>query len=232
MFSRPVRSGWNPAPTDIRGATLPETVTSPWLGYVTDAISLSTVVLPAPFGPNSPTHSPFLMEILILFNAQNSPSESFSLSSLLKISVISSLRDLWNRSLVEYFFHTSLNIMIPSDDICEVPLGFYEKPVTEIIEYRHYHAHEYKLPQYHSPPLDEAPPHVLDDKRHGVQEQYELEIKAQVVDRIQYGRSEEQELYQEPRRQLYVPVINIKARKKKAHRNREHEQEHQEGQHP
>ena len=51
MFSRPVRSGWNPAPSSSRPASLPRTATSPEVGWSTPQMHLSRVDLPEPFRP-------------------------------------------------------------------------------------------------------------------------------------------------------------------------------------
>ena len=57
-FSRPVNSGWNPAPSSSSDATRPPTATCPRVGLMIPATSLSSVVLPEPLRPTSPTASP------------------------------------------------------------------------------------------------------------------------------------------------------------------------------
>src|SRR5580704_10883172 len=58
MFSRPVRSCWNPAPSSRRPASLPRTATSPVVGWSTPQMHLSRVDLPEPLRPRMPTVSP------------------------------------------------------------------------------------------------------------------------------------------------------------------------------
>ncbi len=55
IFSRPVSSGWKPAPSSIKGETLPRMVIWPEVGVMTPAISFRIVDLPEPLGPIIPT---------------------------------------------------------------------------------------------------------------------------------------------------------------------------------
>ncbi len=57
-FSRPVRSGWKPAPSSSSAATRPLTSTRPADGSTIRATSLRAVLFPVPFGPTSPTAVP------------------------------------------------------------------------------------------------------------------------------------------------------------------------------
>ena len=59
MFSRPVSSGWKPVPTSSSAPTRPRVRETPEVGYVIRASILRSVVLPAPFGPMTPTTSSF-----------------------------------------------------------------------------------------------------------------------------------------------------------------------------
>ena len=54
----PVSSGWKPVPTSSSVATRPRSSMRPSVGSVIRASSLSSVLLPAPFGPIRPTTSP------------------------------------------------------------------------------------------------------------------------------------------------------------------------------
>ena len=58
ILSRPVSSGWNPAPSSSSGATRPWTRTVPDVGRSTPAISARIVLLPTPLRPMMPTDSP------------------------------------------------------------------------------------------------------------------------------------------------------------------------------
>ena len=58
MLSRPLNSGWKPAPNSSREATRPCTSTCPVVGAVIPVRSLSRVLLPAPFSPMMPTVEP------------------------------------------------------------------------------------------------------------------------------------------------------------------------------
>src|SRR5215831_5745282 len=57
-FSRPVNSGWKPAPSSISETTCPPTRTTPLVGHVTRETSLRSVVLPAPLRPMMPNPAP------------------------------------------------------------------------------------------------------------------------------------------------------------------------------
>src|SRR3989338_2598317 len=76
MFSRPVRSGWNPAPISMSAANRPLTRTSPMVCLEIRESSLRMVLLPAPLGPIMPTVSLGVTEKLTSRSAQNSPSFS------------------------------------------------------------------------------------------------------------------------------------------------------------
>ena len=57
-FSRPVSSGWKPVPTSSRLPTRPRIVARPSVGVVMRVRILSSVDLPAPFLPMTPSTSP------------------------------------------------------------------------------------------------------------------------------------------------------------------------------
>jgi hypothetical protein len=61
-FSRPVKSGWKPAPSSSSEATLPPTSRWPLEGRKIPAIRRSSVVLPEPLRPITPTASPGSIE--------------------------------------------------------------------------------------------------------------------------------------------------------------------------
>src|SRR5207302_63753 len=58
MFSRPVSSGWNPVPTSSRLPTRPRTSARPSVGSVIRDRIFSSVLLPAPLWPMTPSTSP------------------------------------------------------------------------------------------------------------------------------------------------------------------------------
>src|SRR5438132_558855 len=58
MFSRPDNSGSNPAPSSSSGTTRPAVFTVPARGRSTRAITLRSVVFPAPSRPRMPSDSP------------------------------------------------------------------------------------------------------------------------------------------------------------------------------
>ena len=66
MFSLPLMSGWNPAPSSRRLETLPHISIEPLSGYIILVNNLSVVLLPQPFLPIRPTASPFFTVKLIL----------------------------------------------------------------------------------------------------------------------------------------------------------------------
>ena len=54
-FSRPLISGWKPAPSSMRAEMRPSTVEAcPRVGWVMPAMSFSSVDLPEPFSPMTP----------------------------------------------------------------------------------------------------------------------------------------------------------------------------------
>ena len=57
-FSRPVKSGWKPAPSSSSEATLPPTSALPDVGLMIPESRRSSVVLPEPLRPTSPTALP------------------------------------------------------------------------------------------------------------------------------------------------------------------------------
>ncbi len=57
-FSRPEISGWNPAPSSISAEMRPWTATVPVVGLVMPATSLSSVLLPEPLRPMTPSVRP------------------------------------------------------------------------------------------------------------------------------------------------------------------------------
>jgi len=57
-FSRPVKSGWKPAPSSSIEATLPPISTRPEWGGRIPANSFRSVLLPEPFSPTTPSASP------------------------------------------------------------------------------------------------------------------------------------------------------------------------------
>ena len=61
MFSRPVSSGLKPAPSSSSDVTRPDVATDPPSGSSTPATSCSSVLLPHPFGPMTPTVVPASM---------------------------------------------------------------------------------------------------------------------------------------------------------------------------
>ena len=58
-FSRPEISGWKPAPSSISAEMRPSTLTVPSDGLVMPATSLSSVLLPDPLRPMTPSVRPF-----------------------------------------------------------------------------------------------------------------------------------------------------------------------------
>ena len=57
-FSRPVISGWKPAPSSMSADTRPSMARLPRVGFVIPARSLSVVDLPDPFSPMTPKVQP------------------------------------------------------------------------------------------------------------------------------------------------------------------------------
>src|SRR5687768_10554773 len=79
MFSRPVRIGLKPAPSAMSAPVLPLSSMRPLSGLVSPFSIFSSVVLPAPFRPMTPRHSPRASSTETLSSAQNSSARSVSL---------------------------------------------------------------------------------------------------------------------------------------------------------
>ena len=69
-FSRPVSSGWKPVPTSSRLLTRPRIVARPEVGVVIRVSTFSSVDLPAPFRPITPSTSPCATSKVMSFRAQ------------------------------------------------------------------------------------------------------------------------------------------------------------------
>ena len=74
MFSRPVSSGWKPVPTSSRLPTRPRISARPAVGEVIRVRIFSSVDLPAPFRPITPTTSPSATSKDTSLRAQSSGS--------------------------------------------------------------------------------------------------------------------------------------------------------------
>jgi len=72
MFSRPERSGWNPAPSSSRAPIRRETRTLPEFGCKIPAMHFSRVLLPEPFWPITPNTSPSRTSNVTSLTAMNS----------------------------------------------------------------------------------------------------------------------------------------------------------------
>ena len=70
-FSRPEISGWKPAPSSISAEMRPSTFTVPSDGLVMPATSFSSVLLPEPLRPMTPSVRPFGTVRLMSFSAVN-----------------------------------------------------------------------------------------------------------------------------------------------------------------
>jgi hypothetical protein len=70
-FSRPEISGWNPAPSSMSADTRPFTFTVPIVGFVMPATSFSSVLLPDPFRPMTPSVCPRGTDSVTSFRAVN-----------------------------------------------------------------------------------------------------------------------------------------------------------------
>ena len=71
-FSRPLSSGWNPAPSSSSAEMRPSTVTPPFSGTRIPARHLSSVLLPEPFDPMTPNVDPVGTSKSTPLSAQNS----------------------------------------------------------------------------------------------------------------------------------------------------------------
>jgi hypothetical protein len=81
-FSRPLISGWKPAPSSMRAETRPCTSMRPEVGRVMPAASLSRVDLPEPFSPMTPKVVPRGTSKLTSCSAVNVSSGLRSVSRL------------------------------------------------------------------------------------------------------------------------------------------------------
>src|SRR5688572_8980391 len=76
MFSRPVRIGLNPAPSEMRAPTRPLSSMRPRSGLISPFSIFNSVVFPAPFRPMRPRHSPRASSTDTPSRAQNSSGRS------------------------------------------------------------------------------------------------------------------------------------------------------------
>ena len=72
MFSMPVNSGLNPAPSSSRAATRPSSHTLPCVGSSVPVMICRRVDLPEPFGPMMPVVVPASISKVTSLSAQNS----------------------------------------------------------------------------------------------------------------------------------------------------------------
>ena len=68
-FSRPVKSGWKPAPSSSSAEMRPSTSIVPDVGFAVPAMSLRSVDFPDPFAPTTPKHCPRSTAKLTSFSA-------------------------------------------------------------------------------------------------------------------------------------------------------------------
>ena len=69
IFSIPVYSGLNPAPSSSKAAILPSVFIVPVVGVTTPVTNFNNVDLPEPFVPTIPIDSPLFIFKLIFFKA-------------------------------------------------------------------------------------------------------------------------------------------------------------------
>ena len=92
-FSRPLISGWKPAPSSMRAEMRPSTVSVPRVGLVIPARSFSSVDLPEPFSPMTP-------KVVPLGTSKDTPSRAVKVwsgvRSVMRLPVRSALFRVWN----------------------------------------------------------------------------------------------------------------------------------------
>ena len=93
-FSRPLISGWKPAPSSMRAETRPRTSTWPRVGRVMPAISFSRVLFPEPLRPMMPQVAPASTASDTSSSARN---DSSGRSCLTRLPVSSALFRVANR---------------------------------------------------------------------------------------------------------------------------------------
>ena len=91
---------------------VPFTATSPSVGSITPAISLSMVLLPLPFTPISATASPLCMEKLTSFRAMNSVYRSFRCTIFTKNSFSVSVFSFSLRKHMDTFRTSMIGLML------------------------------------------------------------------------------------------------------------------------
>ncbi len=84
-FSRPVSSGWKPAPTSSRGTMRPQTSIFPVSCIAIPEINCVSVDFPEPFAPTMPKNSPRLTSKLTSESAQKRSCSWARRTSVLRV---------------------------------------------------------------------------------------------------------------------------------------------------
>ena len=102
-FSRPLISGWKPAPSSIRADTRPPTRTWPLVGLVMPATSFSRVLFPEPLRPMMPQVVP---ASTVNDTSSKARNDSLGLRCRTRLPVSSALFRVANRRSYPYLRYT------------------------------------------------------------------------------------------------------------------------------
>src|SRR4051812_4839745 len=226
MFSRPVSSGWNPVPTSSRLAMRPRSLTKPSVGSVMREITLSKVLLPAPFLPINPTVSPSATSKLTSRSAQ----KRSSLAGPVPFRVPPPKGDLilrernsrrfsvrWKARPRRYSFDTFRisTIGAMSDDVGEHAFHAPEDQQSENEEenaYRERHPHDRPGGWSSQQRVTKAEDHPC----HWVQSQQHLPFFRYVAQRVDYRRQKDSHLNQKWNGVLHVAKTDIQCGERQA----------------
>src|SRR5436190_4877350 len=231
MFSRPVSSGWKPVPTSSSAPTWPFSSATPSVGAVTRERTFSSVVLPAPLRPTTPSTSPCSTSSDTSRSAQNAVSGSGRVSSRwprrngrVMPSHSTSVRRPWSCSLVPILYcfdRPSIRmagaVTTALDDVGERTLGPPEVAEPHRQEQRDCHDRHSDHRERGRFAADGRPPEEPDDADHRV-ERVDVAVRLGHECRRVGDRGREQpELHEQRYAGLHVPVLHVHGRQQDAY---------------
>src|ERR671919_82765 len=244
MFSRPVSSKWKPVPTSSREATRPRIARRPALGSVILETIFSSVLLPAPLRPISPTISPRATSKLTSLRAWNKlrssrgPREPWNGAASIAMSVSrrvryrGACRGSRRYVLVTPSARIAISLMRASHDVGE---GFFHSPeVVRSTDQQNEgdqgrHADHRARRCCH---VEEGPAETLDDPDHGIEPIHGAPGLREEAARIGDRRREEPDLQQERHDEPYVSIVHVQGREPEGDSERRDEREQDEERQP
>src|SRR5438093_5507906 len=214
-FSRPVRSGWNPAATSMSAPIRPRTRQWPSVGRRIRVSSFSAVDLPAPLAPMMPRASPGPTENETSRRAQNSALPSGSReprpSHRATVSGTRSRRLSW-RSPLRNFLETPMNSTaggVTSDVLRKTEFrGMEDHPREHAEHHRGARRRRQRRNVRRDPPNQNRAIRV-ENRGHRVERQQHPELPADALDRIHDRRREHPDGDRDLEQILHVAVEEV-----------------------